>query len=395
MSESLTSLETIVPTATVESLRNVRDACVLDLRSPSEFADDHIPGAVNVPLFDDVQRAMVGTLYKQDSPEAAFREGRRVVLGRIRSLVAEIARSAGWTVTDDDLEQRVERMTSGGIARMSAELSTAHAELPHDPVVLHCWRGGLRSRSVIAFVRALGLTRAVGLEGGYKSWRRHVMERLDAWDAPPAFVLRGLTGVGKTLVLHEIEALRPGWTIDLEGLAAHRSSLLGMVGRQPVSQRAFESGLAHRIDGGFPGPVVFEGESRKVGDVVIPTRVWDVLRAGTDIELVAPTERRVQVLVDDYLAGETSRDELREKLPEVERRMKQAVPAGTLVELLDSDRVPELVELLLSHYYDPLYRHSERRHQEQGRGYRATIDTSDPGRAAQEVVDWIEAELSR
>jgi len=392
----MTRIEAVVPTATMEEVLAADSALVLDLRSPAEFAEDHIPGARNVPLFDDVQRALIGTLYKQDSPEAAFREGRDIARERIGALVEQIARASAWDVGDADLERRVERMTAGGIERMSDELRPVPCSaMPERPVVLHCWRGGLRSRSVVAFVRALGLTRAVGLGGGYKSWRRYAMERIETWRAPPAFVLRGLTGVGKTLVLRAIESLRPGWTLDLEELAAHRSSLLGMVGLRPCSQRAFESGLAHRIARGFPGPVVFEGESRKVGDVTVPAGVWSALCAGTDIELVAPTACRVQVLAGDYLATDASRSELREQLPLVEGRMKKAVAAGTLVGLLDRNEIPALVELLLECYYDPLYRHSEARHQRDGKAYATTIDASDADDAAQRVVEWIEKAMRK
>ena len=105
----------------------------------------------------------------------------------------------------------------------------------------------MRSKSVVAFLQELGLSRALALEGGYRSYRAVVRAELAAWRPPASFVLRGLTGVGKTLVLRELEELRPLWTIDLEGLAGHRSSILGMVGLRPVSQKRFESRLAARL----------------------------------------------------------------------------------------------------------------------------------------------------
>jgi tRNA 2-selenouridine synthase len=389
-------IELCVPTATVEQVLAAGEAVVVDLRSPSEFAADHVPGARNVPLFDDTQRALVGTLYKRASPAAAFEEGRRLVRAGVQELVAGIARAAGWEVRAGDLAARVERMTRPGLERLTEQLATEPCDaLPARPVVLHCWRGGLRSRSVVALVRGLGLGRAVGLEGGYKSWRAHVLRTAERWAPPPAFVLRGLTGVGKTLVLRALEGLYPRWTLDLEGLAGHRSSLLGMVGLAPCSQRLFESRVAERLARGFPGPVVFEGESRKVGDVTIPRGVWEPLRAGTDIELTASVERRVDVLVADYLASDASRAELRARLPSVEARMKRRVPAGTLVGLLDGGRERELVERLLAGYYDPLYRRSEERHRHGRAGYAFTLDASDPARAAAQVAGWIEERLGR
>jgi tRNA 2-selenouridine synthase len=277
-------------------------------------------------------------------------------------------------------------MTESGIEALGEALETRPAELPTRPVVLHCWRGGLRSRSVVAFLRALGLERAVGLVGGYKAYRGLVLEQLAAWEAPPSFVLRGLTGVGKTLVLTELERLRPGWTVDLEGLAGHRSSILGMVGREPCSQKTFDTRLTARLRSGFPGPVVFEGESRKIGDAILHERVWSALRGGVNFELTAPLERRVAVLKADYLVTDACRTELRGQLPFIEQRLGPRKWDGVLTGLLDQDRVDELVELLLEHYYDPLYKHSET-----DRAYAARIDTCDPERAAAEIAAWIEA----
>jgi len=179
--------------------------------------------------------------------------------------------------------------------------------------------------------------------------------------------------------------LRPGWTVDLEGLAGHRSSILGMVGLAPVTQKRFDSALAERLRGGLPGLVVYEGESRKVGDAIIPSSVWESMRAGVSLELTASTSRRVAVLTEDYLARQENRGELRAQLPFIEARLGSARYAGALVGMLDSGREDELVELLLDLYYDPLYRHSE-----QSYAYAWSVDTGDPVRAAGEIATWIE-----
>jgi tRNA 2-selenouridine synthase len=229
----------------------------------------------------------------------------------------------------------------------------------------------------------------VGLLGGYKRYRQTVLTQLEDWNAPPAFALRGLTGVGKTLVLRELERLRPGWTIDLEGLAGHRSSVLGGVGLEPCSQKSFESKLAARLARGFPGLVVFEGESRKVGDAIVPRRVWAALDGAESIELVAPRERRIDVLIDDYLAHPDHRGELEPDIAFLEARLGRRCASAKLVELLRAHRERELVELLLELYYDPLYRHSE-----QGRVYAISIDATDPAAAAREVATWIERRMA-
>ena len=375
-----------VPCASVAQVLAHPEARVIDLRSPGEFADDHLPGAVNVPLFDDAERALVGTLYARSSAQAAFDAATEIVEARVRALVDAVGAEVDWTPPPGELLPQVRARTAEGIAAMERELVVVgRDELPERPVVLHCWRGGLRSRSVVSLLRELGLERAVGLEGGYKAYRKAVLAELESWSGPTSYVLRGLTGVGKTLVLRELEALRPGWTVDLEGLAGHRSSILGMVGLAPVTQKRFDSALAERLRGGLPGLVVYEGESRKVGDAIIPSSVWESMRAGVSLELTASTSRRVAVLTEDYLARQENRGELRAQLPFIEARLGSARYAGALVGMLDSGREDELVELLLDLYYDPLYRHSE-----QSYAYAWSVDTGDPVRAAGEIATWIE-----
>jgi tRNA 2-selenouridine synthase len=358
-------------------------ARVVDLRSPSEFADDHLPGAVNVPLFDDAERSVVGLLYHQDSPERAFTEGLELVEGKVLDLVRDALPDA--ELPREQVLERTRELAAGGLTGMEARLvAEPLSDAPMAPVVLHCWRGGLRSRSVVALLRQLGATEVVGMQGGYKAYRAQVRTTLEEFAAPPTFVLRGLTGVGKTLVLREVERLRPGWVLDLERAAGHRSSLLGMVGLEPVSQKTFDSRLAARVRAGFDGAMVVEGESRKVGDVIIPAAVWGSLGSGTNLLLEADVPRRVEVLLEDYLADPSARPRLREQLLLVQERM--GGPAVDLVGLFDGGREAELVERLLADYYDPLYRHSET-----GKAYAARIDASDPAKAAARVVELIES----
>ncbi|QDV04969.1 tRNA 2-selenouridine synthase [Planctomycetes bacterium Poly30] len=369
----------------VKDLLNDAGGCVIDLRAPSEYADDHVPGAVNVPLFEDMTRSFVGLLYKQFSPEAAFQEGRAAVVERVDGMVQEIAAHTGWTVPPADLRGRVIAMTEGGIVKMEAELMPVPVEsIPDDAVVLHCARGGLRSRSVVALLRVLGFERVIGLEGGYRAYRQSVIQDLAGWTPPRRVVsLRGLTGVGKTLVLREIERLRPGWTLDLEGHAGHRSSLLGMVGLEPVTQKSFESQLAERASRGFPDDVmVVEGESRKVGDVIIPGPIWESMGKATNVEITASIPRRIQVLAEDYLRDPSALPLLREQLVAVADRMEGK---PELPEMLDRGEIGPLVQILLERYYDPLYRRSE-----EGKEYVASIDAEDETVAAERVIEAIE-----
>jgi tRNA 2-selenouridine synthase len=381
-----TDLAAALPFVTLDGLRACPSKTIIDLRAPLEFEADRIPGAVSAPLFENETRSIVGLLYKQFSPEAAFQEGRAAVHGRIESLVAEIAAAIGWTVPDADLGARVLEMTRGGIAKLEGELEPSVTEgLPPGAVVFTCARGGLRSRSVVALMRSLGLETAFGLHGGYRAHRQDVLASLESW-TPPArvFALRGLTGVGKTLVLRAIEARRPGWTLDLEGIAGHRSSLLGMVGLNPTSQKAFETGLAARLRAGFPdGVMIMEGESRKVGDAVIPLSIWSALQAATNVEVVASVARRVRVLSEDYLADPSALPLLRTQLEAVSARMEGA---PDLAGMLDRGQSDALVEQLLARYYDPLYTRSE-----SGKAYELSVEAESEIDAAERVIAWVEA----
>jgi tRNA 2-selenouridine synthase len=377
---------TVLPSVSIDRVLAAPDAIVIDLRSPSEFALDHIPGAVNLPLFDDRQRALVGTLYRRESPAAAFQMGREIVRNHIRELVNEIAAHASWNVLPADLEARVMEMTARGMSALAAEIALRPADvLPTRPVVMHCWRGGLRSQSVAALAHELGLDRAVVLQGGYKSYRARIVEEIERAELPRAFVLRGLTGVGKTLVLREIERLRPDWTLDLEALAGHRSSLLGGVGLEPCSQKTFESRLAQRLRRGFPGFFAVEGESRRVGEILLHERLWNTISTGINIELTASLDRRIQVLEQDYLRDAASRADLLRLLPTIEERMVRKTGAESLTSMLEQNAVDELVTLLLERYYDPRYRHSQRE-----KNYTAQFDATDPTHAAAEICAWIE-----
>ncbi|MFT5079670.1 MAG: tRNA 2-selenouridine synthase [Planctomycetota bacterium] len=366
-------------------------ATIIDLRSPGEFEDDHLPGAVNLPLFNDVERALIGTLYKRESPDRAFDEGRELVVERIGELFKAIAKAGNWEMPEVDLQQRVREMTSAGIDVMTETLRPAVvSELPERPVLLHCWRGGMRSLSVVALLRLCGFDRAIGMVGGYKGYRKEVTEEISAWEAPPAFVIRGYTGVGKTLVLRALEELRPDWTIDLELMAGHRSSILGMVGLEPVTQKHFETRVAarlRRLSALAPsGPLVYEGESRKIGDRILPTSVWDSLQAGTNIQLHATMEKRIDVLIEDYLGKEENRAALAEQLPFIEQRLGPVKWRGALTGMLKAGSDRDLVKILLEDYYDPLYEHSEK-----GKTYIARVQMHTPEQAAEEIAALIEA----
>lgn len=334
-----------IPRLTYDEARLLRGARWVDLRSPSEHARDAIPGAVNVPLFDDAERALIGTLYKQVSPEAAYAQGLALVTPRLEELVEAVN-----TVPH----------TTGGIRPMVC--GTVLGDAARDAgLVLYCWRGGMRSRSVAELMRGRGRRVSV-LDGGYKSYRSWVMLRLAAWPPPgpsPFVMISGATGTGKTLLLQELEAAAPGSTLDLEACAGHRSSILGAVGRRPASQPAFESRIAARLDRLGAPPWFVEAESRKVGDAIVPDALWRAMRSGHVVELSAEPATRVRILVEDYLASPGAAEQIGARLPFLENRLGPTW-SGRLLALHAAGRFDEVAALLLEHYYDPLYRHSAR-----------------------------------
>ena len=387
MSDPSNPLELELPSVEIGAVLACSEAQIVDLRSPAEFEVDHLPGAANHPLFGDAERELIGTLYKQVSPEAAYERAAVLVQEGVGELLEGISSMAGREMPKDGVEEVVRAITSDSFGSMTRAINMSPVgELSGQPLIVHCWRAGLRSQSVAALLRGLGWGEVLLLEGGYKAYRRHVIESLAEAELPRSFVLRGLTGVGKTLVLRELEKSRPGWALDLELHARHRSSILGMVGLEPTSQRGFEGELAARLRGGFPSElVVYEGESRKVGDRIVPERIWESLVSGQNIKLTTSVARRVEVLSEDYLAGPDAIEQLLKQLPFIEERLGPKKWKGVLTELLLAGRTDELVEALLEHYYDPLYLHSEK-----GREHSAELDSTDPTACAEELAAWIE-----
>jgi len=298
---------------------------LIDARSPAEYALDHIPGAINCPVLDDAERIVVGTLYKQ---QGAF-EARRV---------------GGAMVA----------------ANLARHLQNAFKDKPHDwKPLIYCWRGGMRSGSMVQWLRLVGWD-AQQLAGGYKRYRAHVIESL-ARLAPqlPLQVLCGATGSAKTRVLQALQR-QGAQVLDLEGLACHKGSMLGALPGQPQpSQKAFETTLADAIEGFDLGrPVFVEAESRKIGKLSLPTALLERLRESPCIEIAASDAARQAFLLRDYAYLGEDREALAAILDrlrathghEVVNRWQAWARAGELAPLF-----AELTQL----HYDPHYARSQ------------------------------------
>ena len=299
---------------------------IIDVRAPAEFADDHIPGAISLPVLDDAERAEVGTIYKQVSPFTARKVG-----------AALVARNAS--------------------VHLQGPLASKNGAWK--PLV-YCWRGGQRSGSFASILGQIGW-RVDTIAGGYKSWRGLVVKALyDTPVAAPVVVLDGNTGSAKT----EILRLLPGLgvqVVDLEGLARHRGSLFGALpGGQP-SQKAFERDLALELARLDPmRPVVVEAESSKVGECRVPPELWKAMVAAPRITIAAPLAARAEYLVRAYADMVEDGARLAGVIGLLRQSHPREVVDGWITMARDA-RFAELAERLMAAHYDPRYdKHRER-----------------------------------
>jgi tRNA 2-selenouridine synthase len=315
--------EAVVATPlTLEAIRGFDD--VLDARSPSEFAEDHLPGAINTPVLDDGERALVGTVYKQQSAFEAKRLGAPIAARNIARIVEE-----------------------------------RFAEKPRSwrPLV-YCWRGGGRSGSLAHVLRQVGWN-AVRLDGGYKAFRRQVVAELDALPGRVRFhVICGATGTGKSRLLEAL-AKADAQVLDLEMLAAHRGSVLGELPDAPQpSQKSFETAIWTALSQADPArPVWIESESRKVGNLRVPERLIECMRASRCFRLVAPESARVALLLEEYAHFVERPDALAEKLRCL-TALHGAARIDAWIGQLERGEWQPLVSDLLASHYDPAYRRS-------------------------------------
>jgi tRNA 2-selenouridine synthase len=308
-----------------DALRDYPDR--IDVRSPSEFAEDHVPGATSHPVLDDAERARIGTMHAQESAFAAKRAGAALVARNIATM-----------------------------------LETAFADKPREwaPLV-YCWRGGKRSGALAHMLNEIGW-HAVQLDGGYRAYRRHAVATLATLPRRLRFVvICGLTGSGKSRLLGALAAVG-AQALDLEGLAQHRGSLLGDLPDAPQpTQKWFESQLLDALERLDPArPVYVESESRKIGSVQVPDALLASMRAAECVSLDTPQPLRIALLKEEYahfLADPTALSARLAHLVELHgrktiARWDAAAAAG------DWDT---LVGELLVHHYDPTYSRSIRR----------------------------------
>jgi tRNA 2-selenouridine synthase len=290
---------------------------VVDVRSPKEFAQGHIPGACNIPLFSDEERAIVGITYTRSGNRNAIMKGLEIVGPKLKEYVQEANKIA-----------------------------------PGGELLLHCWRGGMRSEAMAWLFDFSGLKAHV-LEGGYKSYRRYIRESFES--GPEMKVLTGMTGSGKTEILKYLDSTGEQ-VIDLEGLANHKGSAFGALGQeaQPTSEQ-FENELACLWIALNPEkPVWVEDESLNIGKVIIPEVFFKKMRNSPLILIDVSFEKRVQRLAEEY--GRFDKFQILELIQKISNRMGGDHAKNATAALMNNN-LREAVEIVLR-YYDKSYAYS-------------------------------------
>lgn len=294
-------------------LEKAKTLPILDVRSPSEFSHAHISGAISLPLFTDEQRKVVGTAYKKESREKAIKIGLDYFGPTMRSMV-----------------EQVEAIKS-------------------KEILVHCWRGGMRSGAVAWLLDLYGF-KVHSLEGGYKAYRRWIIDQFEK--TRNYKIIGGYTGSAKTLLLHHLKKENHA-IIDIEGLANHKGSSLGGIGQEPQpSQEMFENrfglALSKLNDAEF---IFIEDESQRIGNTQIPLPIWQQMKVSTVYFLDVPFEKRLNYLCIEY--GVLPKDEIADAILRIQKRLG-GLETKNAIEYLEQNNIKSCFEILLR-YYDKWY----------------------------------------
>ncbi|MFG6495261.1 tRNA 2-selenouridine(34) synthase MnmH [Fictibacillus sp. UD] len=303
---------------------------LFDVRSPKEYEEYHLPGAINLSIFTNEQRAEIGTLYKQESKEAAIERGLEVVGPKLPALFQKI--------------------------------KTEKKKNPDKKAVIYCARGGLRSKSIAQTMNMIGI-QCLQLEGGIRSYRKQIESFFERFIKTPRkiIVLEGHTGTMKTKILEQLQS--EGYpVINLEEMAGHKGSIFGRIGEQPSSQKKFESNLFERLkELETSQSLIIESESKRIGRVVVPDFLLEGKYSGTRIHVEIPFHLRVHFICNVYKPL-LHKDEIVEAVNKLSKRIPLPVMED-LQHRLQNQNYEKVVSLLLENYYDPKYEFAEQKYE--------------------------------
>lgn len=325
-------------------LERAANCPVLDVRSPSEYKQGHLPGAINIPLFNDSERALIGTLYIQKGREVAIIKGLDIC-----------------------------------IPKTSSYMKKVHRLVKRKSILLYCWRGGMRSATIAQVFEKAGYSVFI-LIGGYKSYRRFIRARLA--EKARIVVLGGYTGSGKTEILHAI-GKRKEQIIDLEKLANHKGSVFGALGQSPQpTNEQFENNFYlqwSRMD--LSNPVWLEDESRMIGKITLPDPLFEQISTGILIQVLTPLPLRIERLVSEYSCFS------RAKLGEALNRLHQRIGGTNTRDALQAlkERKYDTVAAIVLSYYDKAYQFAIDRRKNQSI-YRIELNQSDNESNAEKIL---------
>ena len=340
-----------------------KNLLVLDVRSPGEFKHAHIPNAYNLPLFNDEERAKIGTAYKQQSREEAIKFGLDFFGPNMRTLVENVERIvAGYGEGVSSLRLRVTGLDNpkkniSTIKKNKAVVKDVQVFNPQPgtsqppTILVHCWRGGMRSAAVAWLLDLYGF-KVYTLIGGYKAYRNWALEQFAK--EYNFRIIGGYTGSGKTLLLHALEKENNA-IVDLEGLAHHKGSALGALGNLPQpTQEMFENLLATRLStfNLQPSNIIYlEDESQRIGDLQIPMPLWYCMRKAPVYFVDIPFEERLNYLTVEY--GVHPKEQLVNAIMRIQKRLGGLETKNAINFLLENN-FKESFRILL-HYYDKWY----------------------------------------
>lgn len=328
---------------------------LIDVRSPGEYKEATIPGAINIPIFDDEERKLIGYVYVNENVDRAKYLGIEAVSKKLPNIFSELY----------NLDRKYEKL------------------------ILFCARGGMRSSSLCALLTSLGLN-TYKLSGGYKGYRGYINEQLPRENEKVTYVvIHGKTGVGKTELLKSLK--KNGMDVlDLEQAANHRGSLLGNVGlREERSQKQFESLIYEALIKRKSNLVFIEGESKRIGNIIIPEFIFKKMEQGIHILIDADIESRCELIINEYTKEENSKEDILKSLDMLSKYISNK-NIDRYKNLVVNEQYYKVAKELMIKYYDPMYLNGFNKY-----NYEINYNITDIEKSCKEIISWVKERFGK